>query len=1388
MNLNQKLKVRITLITGVIAFSLLSGKLHSQTTLIDPAGAGGFESGSFAGSGWTVAQSGTVNLWYVGTFTKSAGTYGAYIGTSSSNNNYSKGNILSSNARTHHFYRDVTFPAGESDITFSFKWRCAGDNLFGNDDVQVFLAPTSVTPTAGTAISASYLIGGPYVNQGSAYQTVTMKLSAANAGTTKRLIFTWRNNNDFIGTDPAGAFDQISLKTCTPLPAPTTTSGSICDLGVVGISATPGTGGTTCNWWDAASGGNLLLASATNVNVTINASGSYTYYVSSENPSTGCASTTRTAITAAARPKINVIPSATQTSGCPPYNTTVSGGVSRSGRNIQNVSIPDYNILTSTPGSVTTSLAVSGFSTSLNNTSVRINEVKVNISHTYVGDLIIKLIAPDATQLILANQVGGSGDNFTNTVFKTGGTPIASGSAPFTGNFAPSNPFSNLNGKNPNGTWSLNVTDNSFGDAGNLINWEISFVDDNGLTYSWTSTPSGFTSSASGFTASISSAITYNLSVNNLSQGCSGSGNIAMAASPAPLPSASSGGDICDGNDILLSGDNLASGQTSGNSYQWSGPNGFSSNSQNPVINNAGTNRSGTYVVTVTNQFNCTATASTSLQVHPNPVLAVGSQGYDNCDGTVTIVASNGTAPYDYTDDFVNFNQDGVFTGIPAPGSITVYASDANGCLANPQTVNFNQRTFTVHASSGPNGSIDPSGSSVVNCDGSITYTISPIDCNYEIQDVLVNGQSVGAVSSYTFNNILDDQNISATFVMKAQPQAPVSAASDAFANEICAGGTVQLSAVGGSLGAMNGSYVWYSGSCSGTAIGSGSNISVSPAANTTYYVRVEDQCGNITSCVPVGISVKTAAPTASVVVPSIGGLPAYACPGTVSTISVPSVANASRYIWDGPPGTYFNGNPLNVSPFTTTSPSVQITFGTPATSMYSVGVQAGNSCGNSIRKIQKVRYSVSVPSAIIGSTTACINSIQMYTTPAVTDATQYLWTITGDATVTGTGTNVTVNFGPAWTGGTLCVAAQTPCYTSPTKCITIGTSAAAPGAITGNITACPNSVLPYSIPVSSGAASYSWTVPANASITSGAGTNSIQVSYGPSYNNTGQICVTVTSVCGVVSAPKCKSVSPGIPTVPASITGATNGLCNQNINYSTPFTAGTTYNWTAPGTITGNGNSAVGVQFGTLNTGQVCVTASNGCGTSTARCVTVKGAPNSPAALSALPSSWCANTQGVEFTADVSNVGGSYLLNWTYPAAPVATYVLGGGNSNQLVLDWGTGNGTVIVSASNACGTGSKTLPVTISCKEGEWINNTLLNVYPNPTAGIVNVEYPSAKGTTQVTVLDLSGRVVMTQTQAALEGLNILQLDLSKVAKGAYLLNVQTHNGNRQVRVVVE
>ena len=66
-------------------------------------------------------------------------------------------------------------------------------------------------------------------------------------------------------------------------------------------------------------------------------------------------------------------------------------------------------------------------------------------------------------------------------------------------------------------------------------------------------------------------------------------------------------------------------------------------------------------------------------------------------------------------------------------------------------------------ASAGGGGSISPSGSTSAAYGGSRTYTITP-DSDYSISDVLVDGKSVGAVSSYTFTDIKQAHTIQAVF------------------------------------------------------------------------------------------------------------------------------------------------------------------------------------------------------------------------------------------------------------------------------------------------------------------------------------------------------------------------------------------------------------------------------------------------------------------------------------------------------------------------------------------------------------------------------------------------------------------------------------------------
>ncbi|MBN2396023.1 MAG: right-handed parallel beta-helix repeat-containing protein [Candidatus Atribacteria bacterium] len=70
---------------------------------------------------------------------------------------------------------------------------------------------------------------------------------------------------------------------------------------------------------------------------------------------------------------------------------------------------------------------------------------------------------------------------------------------------------------------------------------------------------------------------------------------------------------------------------------------------------------------------------------------------------------------------------------------------------------------YTITATAGAGGSINPSGTVSVNDGGSKTFNITPEEC-YQISDVLVNGTSLGPVSTYTFVDVNQNYTIQASF------------------------------------------------------------------------------------------------------------------------------------------------------------------------------------------------------------------------------------------------------------------------------------------------------------------------------------------------------------------------------------------------------------------------------------------------------------------------------------------------------------------------------------------------------------------------------------------------------------------------------------------------
>ncbi|MDF3078626.1 MAG: type sorting protein [Sphingobacteriaceae bacterium] len=162
-----------------------------------------------------------------------------------------------------------------------------------------------------------------------------------------------------------------------------------------------------------------------------------------------------------------------------------------------------------------------------------------------------------------------------------------------------------------------------------------------GASYSWTG-PNGFTSSLqnpqiSASTTSASGTYTLTVTVN----GCTspaGTSTLVVNAIPQ-APTAGSNSPVCENSNV-----NLFTNTVSGASYSWTGPNGFTSTAQNPVVANAKVVNAGKYFVTVTVNGCTSATTEVNVDVNSSPINPVLSSSSPVCSsGTIQLTATTFT-------------------------------------------------------------------------------------------------------------------------------------------------------------------------------------------------------------------------------------------------------------------------------------------------------------------------------------------------------------------------------------------------------------------------------------------------------------------------------------------------------------------------------------------------------------------------------------------------------------------------------------------------------------------------------------------------------------------------------------------------------------------------
>ncbi|CAM4160613.1 T9SS type A sorting domain-containing protein [Gillisia limnaea] len=304
----------------------------------------------------------------------------------------------------------------------------------------------------------------------------------------------------------------------------------------------------------------------------------------------------------------------------------------------------------------------------------------------------------------------------------------------------------------------------------------------------------------------------------------------------------------------------------------------------------------------------------------------------------------------------------------------------------------------------------------------------------------------------------------------------------------------------------------------------------------------------------------------------------------------------------------------------------------------------------------------------------------------------QYEWRVNG--TSQGTSNTFSSNNLVAGDQIQLWVDSSVPC-TDPVLSNTISITEkpgtpAVPSDFTSSETAvCPGVIQTYTVPNDPNASEYIWTYPSG--WTGSSTTNSVTVTSGNS--GSGTITVKAKNSCGTSEARSLAvSVKAGTPATPGTISGTAQVCPGISQTFSiAAVTGATSYEWTFPTGWTGSSTSTsitLTPTVGTAVTGNLSVTATNDCGTSSARplAISVKsGTPDQPAAFTAGPATLCPGTEG---TYSVPIVAGATQYIWTLPTGFSASSLTT--TTPSLVVTAGTsGSGNITVKASNDCGTG---------------------------------------------------------------------------------------------------
>lgn len=344
-------------------------------------------------------------------------------------------------------------------------------------------------------------------------------------------------------------------------------------------------------------------------------------------------------------------------------------------------------------------------------------------------------------------------------------------------------------------------------------------------TFAWSPATGLSCTTCSNPVASPAGTTTYTVTVTDNAGGTM-TDNVTITVNPLPTATATNNGPVCAGGNVTLTGG--ANGMTS---YTWSGPSGYSSTAQSPVVSPA---VAGTYTLTISNGT-CTNTASTTVVVNALPTATATNNG-PVCVGTALTLTggNNGMTSYSWSgpSSFSSTSQSPSVSAsatLAMAGTYTLTISDGTCTNTASTVVTVTSLPTATATNNGPmceGSSLDLTGGN----NGMVSYSwTGPNGFSSTSQSPNVSPNATGVMAG-TYTLTISDgtcTNTASTVVMINLLPVP-NLGPDVGT---CLGSGVQLNASGG------GTYSWTPAtdlSCTTC-----SNPVASPADTTTYTVTV---------------------------------------------------------------------------------------------------------------------------------------------------------------------------------------------------------------------------------------------------------------------------------------------------------------------------------------------------------------------------------------------------------------------------------------------------------------------------------------------------------------------------------------------------------------------